>query len=74
MRRIIHSVPFLVYSPSFFVLDAINDGARIERCTLAFNGAAWLLHVKFDYGPAIVRSFGSRDEAIFAMGGRRNVA
>lgn len=74
MRRVIHGVPFIAYSPSHFVLDAEPDGSFIDFCQLWFDGHEWLVNIRTKGGRDVLKQFASRDAAIFAMGGQRHVA
>lgn len=71
MRRIIQGIPFIIHSPSTYVLDAYDDGSDIAWSALRFDGSWWVLTVTFKAGHTVQREFTSFAHAIALLSSRR---
>lgn len=71
MRRTILGIPFIIHSPSFYILDDTSVGSDIAWSALRFDGHWWTLVVTFADGHTVQREFVSFAHAIGLLAARR---
>ena len=64
IRRKIHGIPFLIHSPSCYVVDGYAQGHDIVYASLVFDGEWWRLTATFRQGHTATRDFQSFSHAV----------
>jgi len=71
MKRTIYGIPFIIVSPSHYIVNARDDGSDIAAADLFFDGEFWTLRILLKRGHTIQREFCSRNAALTLLSGRR---